>query len=179
MLQIGHRKSFDFDCFSTEKLPSALLQKAKRIFGPATTLKTKTSEILTVITPEGVDVTFVWYPYPPLKPPLATFPLSIAHMDDLAANKAFTLGRRPAWRDYVDLFFLLKWNRYTLKDIIDLSQKKYSGEFNDKLFLKQLVYFEDLEIVDTAFLKESYTTEEIQTFLEKQVEAYLKTALAI
>ena len=27
---------------------------------------------------------------------------------DLASNKAYSMGHRPAWRDYVDIFFILK-----------------------------------------------------------------------
>lgn len=179
MLQIGHRQSYDFDCFSLHHLSPNLIQKARRIFGKATSLKTKTSEIVTVRTPESVDVTFVYHPYQPLKPPVNVKPISLFHLDDLVANKAYTLGRRPAWRDYVDLFIFLKWKLYDLSTIVKFSQKKFTGEFNEKLFLQQLTYFVDLEVVPIVFLKNHYAPEEIKMFLEKQAESYLKTVLSV
>jgi len=81
------------------------------------------------------------------------------------------------WRDYVDLFFFLKWRFYSIKKIIALAKEKFGGEFNEKLFLGQLVYFDDIKIVPTVFLKESYTDDEIKSFLEKEVEAYIKKIL--
>lgn len=98
-------------------------------------------------------------------------------MDDLAASKAHVIGRWPAWRDYVDLFFLLNRNLYSIENLISLAEKKFRGEFNPKLFLQQLVYFDDVKIAETVFAKKSFTPEEIKSFLEKQVELYLKKTL--
>lgn len=177
MLQIGHRKSYDFDCFTDDELLTSMFTKSIRIFGKGTMRKTQVEDILTVITPESVEVTFISYPYKPLRQPIQSPSLSLLHLDDLVANKAHTLGRRNAWRDYVDLFFFLKWKLYDLAAIIELSKTKYGGEFNDRLFLDQLTYYKDMDIVPTTFLKESYTPEEIKMFLGSQVDAYLKTIL--
>lgn len=177
MLQIDHRRSYDFDCFSEEKLSPTLLDRVKNTFGPNIQIKTRTKDFLTVTTPSGVEITFVWYPYKPLHKPIQTDSLPLFHLDDLVTNKAFTLGRRPAWRDYVDLFFFLKWELYSLATIIALAEKRFDGEFNAKLFLQQLTYWDDVDIAETAFLKESFTDEEIKSFLGEQVDAYLKTVL--
>ncbi len=177
MLQIGHRKSYDFDCFSEKKLSPTLLDRVKNAFGPNVWIKTRTKDFLTVTTSDTIELTFVWYPYKPLHTPFQTNSLPLFHLDDLVTNKAFTLGRRPAWRDYVDLFFFLKWNLYSLATIIALAEKRFRGEFNGKLFLQQLTYWDDVDMAETAFLKESYTPEEIKTFLGVQVDAYLKTIL--
>lgn len=137
------------------------------------------SEMLFVHTPEKVEINFVWYPYKFLKKPNVSNSLPIFHLDDLAASKAFTLGRRPQWRDYVDLFFLMKWKYYDPKIIVSLAEKKYGGEFNPKLFAKQLTYFDDVEIRPTAFLKESYSEQEIKSFLRMQARNYVKIAFPI
>lgn len=177
MLQIGHRLSFDFDCFSEKLLPSLLPHKAKTVFGPLISPEVQTREQLTFKTAKGINVTFVYHPYKPLKKIIETSSISLFHLDDLAANKAYTIGRRAAWRDYVDLFFLLKWKLYTMEKIITLGKQKFSGEFGEKLFLQQLVYFKDIEVVPTIFLKEKYTPHDIETFLSEKVEAYLKKVL--
>lgn len=51
MLQIGHRASFDFDCFSLEKLPQDLPRKIKQVFGRLTHLKLNTQEQVTFHKP--------------------------------------------------------------------------------------------------------------------------------
>ena len=100
-------------------------------------------------------------------------------IDDLVTNKTLTIDRRGAWRDYVDLFFFLKWKVYDIEKIIKLSEQRFRPEFNDKLFLQQLVYFDDLKLVPTNFIKESYSHIKIKSFLEKQVRDYLKKRLKI
>ncbi len=175
MLQMGHRESYDFDCFCQDPLPQTLFVKAKRVFGKQTRLILKNFELLFVMTPEGIEINFVSYPFMPIKPPLSSPTLRLFHLDDLAANKAITLGRRPQWRDYVDLFFLMKWKLYTPASIIALTEKKFGGEFNDKLFLKQLTYFNDVEVRPTVFLKKSHTDKEIKTFLRQEVKNHFRT----
>ncbi len=177
MLQIGHRQSYDFDCFSKQPLQKTLLHKARKIFGSSIVTEVDEEWMLTVRTKTGVEVSFVHHPYPLLLSAVRTPYISLFHMDDLAANKAYVIGRRPAWRDYVDLFILLKWNLYTINSLINLAEQKFAGEFNPKLFLQQLVYFDDVNVVDTIFLKETYTDEEIKVFLGEQVDAYLKNVL--
>lgn len=176
MLQIGHRKSYDFDCFTLEKLSPTLFDRVKNVFGTNIQIKTRTKDFLTIST-SGVEVTFAWYPYKPLRPPIQTDSLPLFHLDDLVTNKAFTLGRRPAWRDYVDLFIFLKWGFYSLSSIIDSTEKRFGGEFNGKLFLQQLTYWDDVEIVGTTFLKKSYTVAQIQEELRKEVKDYLAEKL--
>jgi len=177
MLQIGHRLSYDFDCFSIRPLSSNLLRQVKKIFGLFITPRIRTSEQITFPTKNGVEITFVYHPYKLLQKPIHTDSISVVSLDDLAANKAYTIGRRGVWRDYIDLFFFLKWNIYSMEKIIAFAQKKFKGEFNEKLFLEQLVYFDDVNIVPIDFIKESYKEKEIKSFLEKQVEEYIRKRL--
>jgi hypothetical protein len=60
----------------------------------------------------------------------------------IAAMKAFALGRRAKWKDYVDLFFIFK--TYTLKQVVGKASAIFGSEFDEKLFREQLTYFEDL-----------------------------------
>lgn len=177
MLQTGYRLSFDFDCFTSAALSPTILRKARDTFGRILLPTLRTSEQLTLTTEKGVGVTFVYHPYKSLRRPIPTESIPVFQMDDLAANKAYTIGRRGVWRDYIDLFFLLKWKLYDLGTIISLAEKKFNGEFSDKLFLEQLSYFTDIEIVPTTFLKESYEPAEIKAFLERKVRKYVRKIL--
>lgn len=177
MLQIGHRLSYDFDCFSIRPIPSNLLRQIKKVFGIYILPRIRTSEQITFPTKNNIEVTFVNHPYKLLQKPISTDSISLFSLDDLVANKAYTIGRRGVWRDYLDLFFFLKWQLYSIDRINVLAKKKFKGEFNEKLFLEQLVYFDDLIVVPMDFIKESYTEKEIKLFLEKQVEEYIKQRL--
>lgn len=174
MLQLGHRLSFDFDCFCEQDLPPNLLAKIKRAFGANISLQIKTGEMLSVKVLQNIEVSFVWHPYKPIRPPLKTGSINLFHLDDLVANKAYTIGRRNTWRDYVDLFWVLHQKIYSLGKIISLAEEKFKGEFNAKLFLGQLTYFEDIEIIPIKFVKAQFSPSQIQSFLEKEVEGYLK-----
>ena len=60
---------------------------------------------------------------------------------------------------------------------LEISRKKFQGEFNEALFLEQLVYFQDLEMTEIGFLKTVYSEPEIKKFLESQVSQFLKQHL--
>ena len=177
MLQIGHRLSYYFDCFSQKPLSKNLLTKINMVFEQKAKPAINNSDLLLVTLNNKIDLHLVFHPYENLKTPVKTGSISLAHLDDLAANKANTIGRRGVWRDYVDLFFLLKWNLYTINDLISLAEKKFGNEFNTKLFLEQLVYFQDLDIVKTVFIKKSYKDGEMKSLLSGSVDAYLKKIL--
>jgi len=44
---------------------------------------------------------------------------------DLASNKVHTIGRRGEWKDYVDLFFLLKQGRLNIQRMIKETEKRF------------------------------------------------------
>ena len=173
MLQLGHRHSYDFDCFSQKALSDYLIPKVNRIFDFQAKPLINNSDFCLLKLKNNIDLHFVFHPYKNLKKVIKTGYIPISDMDDLAANKVNTIGRRGAWRDYVDLFFLLKWKKYTINNLVTLGEKKFQSEFNSKLFLEQLVYFKDLEITDTKFIKEKYSVSQIQNFLSDEVDNYL------
>ena len=37
--------------------------------------------------------------------PIKTDSMDLMDIKDIATNKAYTIGRRPKWRDYVDIYF--------------------------------------------------------------------------
>lgn len=177
MMQIGHRLSYDFDCFSEKRIPDNFLKKLAKLFDNQINVEVNNNEFLLVKTKKDIKIDFVYHPFPILKPPIKTDSLDLFHLDDLAANKANVIGRRGQWRDYVDLFFLLKTELYSLEKITNLAGKKFGIEFNDRLFLQQLIYFDDLVLSKTKFLKKNYTDKQIKQELETQVANFVKRKL--
>src|SRR3989344_7052484 len=106
-LQINHRISVDFDIFVSSAISNQLRLKAERVFG---NLKyyVESSDQISFTTEKNINITFVWYYFPLLLPKIPTSSIQLAYISDIAADKAHTIGRRAVWRDYVDLFYIIK-----------------------------------------------------------------------
>lgn len=175
-LQIKHRKSYDFDVFVGKSIGNRFKLKVRKIFGDVKT-KIDTGDELSFTTRDGTGVTFLWYYFPTLYPLIETEFLSLASFLDIAADKAHTIGRRAVWRDYVDIFVLLKKHFVSLKEIVNLGKRKFGGDFNETLFLEQLVYFKDVEASPIEFVGEKHKQSEIMFYLERAVKEDIKRKL--
>jgi hypothetical protein len=92
--------------------------------------------------------------------------ISMPNLKTLAAMKAFAIGRRAKWKDYVDLYFLLK--TYTsINEISLLAKEIFGGEFNSKLFRQQISYFNDVDYREAVFYLPGFevSEEEVKSFL--------------
>ena len=168
-LQIRHRYSFDFDLFLNKEIQRKEYLLLRKYFSINKVLL-NTSEQLTVATKENINITLVFYPYSPLFPLINTETISLLSLKDIALDKAFTIGRRGTWRDYVDLFFLLKEKGISLSRIMKLAKTKFKEEFNERLFLEQLVYFKDLGKFKISFISKKYSENEIKKCLVDKVK---------
>lgn len=175
-LQLKHRKSFDFDVFLTNPLKKNLILKINKIF-PKEKIRVlaDSSNELTFLTGE-TKITYLYFPFPPLYKTIPTSSLPLFSLKDLASNKAYSVGRRGIYRDYVDLFFLLK-SGISFERIIDDSKKRFGGNFNEKLFLEQLVYFEDLKDFAIGYIGKKYTPFQIRSFFEVEVRKFTKKSI--
>lgn len=175
-LQIKHRRSYDFDIFCSDELSKTLSRKAQNIFGKITIIN-RFEDNLTFITSSDAKITFVYYPFHHLYPVISTSVIDIFHWRDIALDKAYTIGRRAQFRDYVDLFFLMKEKKFTLDWLIKNAVKKFKSEFPEKIFLERMVYFKDLKFSPVEFLKEKYAPEEIKSFFEKVTKEYIRAKI--
>jgi hypothetical protein len=72
---------------------------------------------------------------------------------EIASTKAYIIGRRGSFKDYVDLYFVLAGAHASLGEVIDLAERKYGDGFNSQIFLlEQIVAFDDLEDTNIKFL---------------------------
>jgi hypothetical protein len=142
-LQIGHRFSIDFDLFSLKpinhsRLTGKLIQQDIQYI-----LLFKNAEGLHLLS-EGVKITFFEYPFSIPHRIEVDGHLTMPALLDLAAMKAYALGRRSKWKDYVDLYFLLR-DHFSFHEISAAAEKLFGGAFSKKLFKTQLGYFDDVD----------------------------------
>ncbi len=170
-LQIGHRISIDLDWFGQKPLPKNLLSNLKKFF-PNRQILTDVfkAEELTVRI-DGVQTTFFHYPFPWAAEPVEGEGFKLASIKQIAFMKAQTINRRADFKDYADLFFILRDNAVFLQEIIDKGKTVFKEDFNRRLFLELLVYMEDIEESGVDFLAEKPSKQEIQKFFEKIVKS--------
>ena len=63
--------------------------------------------------------------------------------------KAYALGRRSKWKDYVDLYFLLS-DHFTVADITTVATQIFGELFSEKMFRSQLCFFDDVDYTEAV-----------------------------
>lgn len=174
-LQIAHRLSFDFDFFSQKEIKKSLLEKISQTVSVKEVLVRSIDE-LTFLDSNDIKYTFLNYYFPNCYDILEyDNGMKLFSIKEIAVKKAYTIGRRGVYRDYFDIFAILKDNYSSLKEINENAQKVYQGVFSPKLFLEKLVYFNDLPDFDISPLDSTkdISPDAVKQFLEKAVRDYL------
>ena len=174
-LQLNHRKSFDFDFFSSSSIPKNLLEKITKII-PVENIAIDTSDELTFFTKDAIKLTFLFYPFVRTYPIIRSdYGLSLFPIKEIAIQKAYTIGRRGEYRDYYDLYFILNNNYIDLKEIISEAKKVYEGAFDEKIFLQQLVYFGDISNFNITPVSNNtlLTPDDVKRYFEDLVKSFV------
>lgn len=171
-LQAGHRQSIDFDLFKTKainkKKISTIFEKYKLSFK----LLYQESNQLHVLV-NNVKITFFEFGFEVPHEKKFEDIISMPDLINLAAMKAYALGRRAKWKDYVDLFWLLK-NHCSLGDISKRAGEIFGSLYSEKLFRQQLCYFNDIDYSEEViFAETNIDNQTICNFLqEKALEPF-------
>lgn len=159
-LYIGHRRSIDFDLFSLKGFDNQKIRKKILKFQRLMSVLRDESGQYTVVIH---DVRFTFFHYP-FKINFSKNFNNVIKMPDLltlAAMKAYALGRRAKWKDYVDLYFVMK-KCGGIKKVIKKAKQIFTHEFNEKLFRSQLAYFKDIDYTEKViFLKDFETSDKV------------------
>ena len=168
-LHIGHRKSIDFDLFRYEEFDPKEIDNILRrggVFWQARYLSN--SENCTGVI-AGIKCTFFAYPFH--IPATESFEDYILLPDllTLAAMKAYAMGRRAKWKDYVDLYFIIR-DHFSINEIVAKTRDIFQGGFNESIFREQLHYFDDINYSEEVeyCIPNPPSDEEIKQFLIKK-----------
>ncbi|NCO12125.1 MAG: hypothetical protein COZ34_05260 [Candidatus Pacebacteria bacterium CG_4_10_14_3_um_filter_34_15] len=169
-LQLGHRRSIDFDLFIQKPFSNDRVRDViKKHYSIDHTFVEGKTELTVLVN--KVQFTFYRYNFPIKYTKKFDDIVGMPSLETLAAMKAFALGKRTKWKDYVDLYFILQ--NISFKSIADKAREIFTQEFNEKLFRSQLSYFKDLDLSEGIDYLPGFekSDEEIQSFLEaKSVE---------
>ncbi|MBO4851145.1 MAG: nucleotidyl transferase AbiEii/AbiGii toxin family protein [Prevotella sp.] len=147
-LYIGHRRSIDFDLFKPSPINHKRnLDKISAVPFAHTVTRRVTEQMNLIVN--DVKVTFFQYPFPVEASAKFETYFRLPSLLQLAAMKAYALGRRSKWKDYVDLYFLLS-NHFTIADITITATQIFGELFSEKMFRSQLCYFDDIDYTETV-----------------------------
>lgn len=143
-IKYDHRISEDFDFFLLPDKKKDFMQILHLVDNKILMESQKDTLIFTF---KEVKFSFFEYSYPLLVRPQLNkkIKILIASDQDIACMKSIAIIQRGEKKDFFDLWFLMRQNKWNLENIIALNLKKYGDNFNPALFLKSLIYFEDAE----------------------------------
>ena len=97
--------------------------------------------------------------------------MKLAQVLEIAAMKAYTIGRRSQLKDYIDIYAALN-SGVSLKEVVAAAEKKFGENFSSRLFLEQLVYLGDVDEEPIQFLWTKVSKKELQGFFEKEISVF-------
>lgn len=157
-LQIGHRRSIDFDMFSAKTFRNPIIRnKIKKNIKIENLIIDRLDEFTFVSG--GVKFTFFHYPYNINYSKNIDNIIKMPDLLALAAMKAQALGQRAKWKDYVDLYFIMK-DYFDINKIVKKAEDIFSSEFNEKLFRTQLAYFKDINYTEKVIYLKGFETDD-------------------
>lgn len=167
-LHIGHRRSIDFDLFTAKEINSINIKKQVAISGfSSNVILQRTDQVHFTIN--KVKLTFFQFPFSITAENYHQNYFRIPDLLTLAAMKAFALGGRGKWKDYVDLYFILKYH-FTIAQICDKATTLFTGVFSASLFCKQLCFFDDISFEEQVEFMPGFEVS------EKEVKEFLTDA---
>ncbi|MDD3711435.1 MAG: nucleotidyl transferase AbiEii/AbiGii toxin family protein [Patescibacteria group bacterium] len=164
-LYLGHRKSIDFDLFSLEEINSLKIQKKITKTKKIQAVFINSKDEYTILV-DDIKLTFLYYPFKFDSKENIDNIISLPDLETLAALKAYALGRRSKWKDYVDLYFILN-NGISLAKIIKKANSIFKESFNEKIFRTQLAYFSDIDYSEKVDYIDTFKVD------DKEIKDYL------
>ncbi len=167
-LQLGLRKSVDFDFFVPHKFnPHSLYVQLKMICPDDIFAINVDNKGTCDVTMCGVQVSFFEYPYVSLYEYIRdqSMPeLAMANIKDIAVMKALAIGSRGAIKDFFDLYQIYQRTEYNTHMLVRDLYLKYGEHSNLSYVGMGLNYFEEAEQEKLPETYVKYDWKEIKKF---------------
>lgn len=131
---LHHRLSEDIDFFSenefdAENISVALkkIQRAAKIVRVRYEQSFNRNLFFLELENDAVKTEFTYFPFPRIEKKKKTGNLNIDSLVDIAVNKLFTIYQKPRSRDFIDLYFIIKQELWSVADITQKAQIKFDN----------------------------------------------------
>ena len=174
-LQLGHRRSIDFDFFTNQTFElievKTILNKIGKYTGEHEAPKTMVGKF------NEAKFSLFYYPYKLINKTRDFQRINLASLEDIAAMKLVAITDRGTKKDYVDLYFLTK-KCFSIEKMFEFYDKKYHNfDLNKVTLLKALQYFDDANDSEMPEMIEKVDWEDIKKFFEKETVRIAKKYL--
>lgn len=171
-LQLGHRKSADFDFFNDHPFNIDFLisqiKPDKIIMSVEGTLHCAS---------DGVKLSFLYYAQPRLFPAIAWRKLNLADWRDIAAEKMKTVAQRGSKKDFYDLYAVIKL-KVSIEQVCRIFKDRFpSPTINYYHVLRSLTFFEEAEeepAPDMIMKNGDWEWDAIKKFFLKNIQIFEK-----
>ena len=166
-LQLGHRLSVDLDFFCSGKIISDQLKQHLSRIQPLEIRNESDGTLHGVMN--GVQLSFIEYPYPHLQAVELYEQVQLASLPDIACMKIAAVTGRSTKKDFVDLYFLSQ-HKLDLQAIWSLMDKKFPNvSYSAYHVLRSLVYFQEAEQTEMPKMLVSCGWEEVKRYFAREV----------
>lgn len=169
-LQYGHRRSVDLDFFGYMDCEDEDIIDSIRPLGKIKIISMKPN--IKVLIINNVKVDFVNYKYKWIDNPVKEADIVLASPKDIAAMKVNAIEGRGTKKDFIDLYYLLKY--YKLSDIIGFYENKYPENSAFRAILS-MGYFDDADPQPMPFMYEDISWNSIKESIIKTLASYNST----
>ncbi|MDB9526953.1 nucleotidyl transferase AbiEii/AbiGii toxin family protein [Oscillatoria sp. CS-180] len=169
-LQLGHRKSIDFDFFSHKPFNPDNLHRTIPYLQQAEAIQREPNTLTCLVNPENttdpVKVSFFGdLPLQTVRKPLLASDnrLKVADLLDLLGTKCATVSARIEQKDYIDIHAILQRTQHSLSDGLAAAKTIYNKQYHPFMTLKALSSYKE---GDLNLLKES-VKHDLQRFVRQ------------
>jgi hypothetical protein len=142
-LYIGHRHSVDFDLIKSKSISKTNIIKKIKTNKFSWRLLYNDGESIDILV-NDVKMTFFQFPFEIGGKQIKEIGMKIPDLLTIAAMKFYAMGRRAKWKDYVDIYILIK-NHFSIEEVSNKANQIFGQAYSEKLFRQQIAYFEDID----------------------------------
>lgn len=157
---LHHRLSEDLDFFSETEIEKIWLNSlAKEIkqtigFGKLDIEESFNRNLVYFSTPKlTVKTEFTYYPFTQIEPCMVKNGIQVDSLTDIAVNKFFTIYQKPTARHFIDLYLILKTQKYSWEQLEKLARVKFDTVIDPIQLGSQLIKSEIIKDLPKMIIK--------------------------
>lgn len=143
---LHHRYSEDLDFFSMDEVDPMVIQVILKKIQKKTKMRSVDFQqsfnrnlFFLHFDQEVIKTEFTYYPFVQLEKPKIIDNLRVDSLIDIAVNKVFTIYQRPKSRDFIDLYLILKQEKWPFLFLQEKARQKFDTHIDPLQMVSQLL----------------------------------------
>jgi predicted nucleotidyltransferase component of viral defense system len=157
---LEHRQSEDLDFFSETEFEVAAVSVLLRQIQEKTRVKSFRYEqsfnrnlFFLELENNTIKTEFTYFPFPRIEKNKKVGDLYVDSLIDIAVNKIFTIYQNPRSRDFIDLYFILKKEKWNIADLVNKAKIKFDHHLDYLQLGAQLMKVSELKDYPKMIIK--------------------------